>query len=109
MTYDSEEAIFLYLAIRSSIGVVAGESSGSGRSVWDYRLIRSYFQRRPSICLNSPPKLLNEELVMYLCDMFESILSSSGHLASYYALPLDKELPDDSLPKRGAIDMDTSS
>jgi anaphase-promoting complex subunit 1 len=109
MAHDSEEAIFLYLAIRSAINSVIENSDGSGRSVWDYRLIRTYFQRRPSIAVGSSSKLVNEELAVYLCDMFESNLSQDAHLSTYYALPLDQEGLTGSLAQGKAIDdMDTS-
>ena len=71
---DTQEALPLYLAIRSSITSI----QASGRTVvpfiWDFRLIRSYYEKRRRLVQDNVPRLLNSELVAYLIGMLENAL-----------------------------------
>jgi hypothetical protein len=75
LTLDTEEALPLYLALRSSIEAIKSGSRSSVRSIWDYRLIRSYYGERKRIVADSSPRLLNEELVTYLCELLENVIA----------------------------------
>ena len=99
---DTEEALPLYLTLRSSVdGLINSDSSATIRFVWDFRLIRTYYQRRRHLQTNCTPKLLNDELFSYLCELLESALlaepdgesSTSSHprlgpISVFYGLPL---------------------
>jgi hypothetical protein len=75
LTLDTEEALPLYLALRSSIEAVKSGSKSSVRSIWDFRLIRSYYGERKRIVADSSPRLLNDELVTYLCGILENVIT----------------------------------
>jgi hypothetical protein len=105
LTLDTEEALPFYLALRSVISAVKEDSSAAVRFVWDFRLIRSYYERRQNIIANSSTRLLNEELVTYLCGLLENTLIESasgrngntsgrslGPTSAYFDVPLDTDL-----------------
>jgi anaphase-promoting complex subunit 1 len=76
---DSEEALPLYLALRSAISSVqAGIRSGVSH-VWDFRLIRSYYEQRRRLIPDESPKLLNSEIIAYLSELLQnSIIGLDG-------------------------------
>lgn len=80
LTLDTEEALPLYLALRSAIEAVKSGSRSSVRSIWDFRLIRSYYGERKRIVADSSPRLLNDELVTYLSELVENVLADDWGL-----------------------------
>jgi hypothetical protein len=78
LVLDTEEALPIYLALRSVIGNVESGTCSVVPFVWDFRLIRSYYENRPRLLAEQCPRLLNCELVSYLVDLFESALRDGG-------------------------------
>jgi hypothetical protein len=84
LTLDTEEALPLYLALRSAIGAIKADSASSIRHIWDFRLILSYYDERRNIVTDSSPSLLNNELVTYLNELVEEIILAEGGLPKQF-------------------------
>jgi hypothetical protein len=78
LVLDTEEALPIYLALRSAIENTESGTCSVIPFVWDFRLIRSYYENRPRLLSEECPRLLNCELVSYLVDMFESALRNGS-------------------------------
>lgn len=101
LVLDTEEALPIYLALRSVVDNVYSGTCSPVPFAWDFRLIRSYYEQRPSLLKGNSPRLLNCELVSYLVDMFEntlrkandkfvnsdSIVPSGGSETVFYSIP----------------------
>ena len=75
MEMDSQQAIPLYLALRSSLNMV---NAGCARVsyAWDFRLIRSYYQEGGlGAAGQNSLGLLNSEIIAYLIELLEHTLS----------------------------------
>jgi hypothetical protein len=103
---DTQEALPLYLALRSAITSVQAGRRSAVPFVWDFRLIRSYYEQRRRLVPDSSPRLLNTEIVAYLNELLENALITGsapgkkmarkspmqltdGSLSIYYGIPLD--------------------
>ena len=76
---DSQQAIPLYLALRSSINMVDAGCSAGVAIAWDFRLIRSYYQEGGFGAVGrNTHGLLNCELVVYLIELLEHTLSNGN-------------------------------
>eukprot|EP00980_Cylindrotheca_fusiformis_P031132 scaffold25862_cov152-Cylindrotheca_fusiformis.AAC.3 len=74
---DSQEALPLYLALRSAVSSLqAGVRSGVVKA-WDFRIIRSYYEQRRRLVPDKSPRLLNSEIVAYLVELLENALVAS--------------------------------
>jgi hypothetical protein len=71
---DTQEALPLYLALRSAITSVQAGRRSAVPFVWDFRLIRSYYEQRRRLVPDSSPRLLNTEIVAYLNELLENAL-----------------------------------
>ena len=79
LVLDTEEALPIYLALRSVVDSVDSGSCSPVPFVWDLRLIRSYYEQRPKLFTANSPRFLNCELVSYLVDMFENTLKKANN------------------------------
>jgi hypothetical protein len=117
---DTEEALPLYLAVRSAIVSVQAGVRSAVPFVWDFRLIRSYYEQRRRLVPDSSPRLLNSELVTYLNELLENALRQpgpntldsttpkddtlhlrDGSLSIYYDVPIGTDLTTESLSNVG--------
>lgn len=80
---DKQEALPLYLTLRSAISVLHGGSCPPVTIAWDFRLVRSLYQASRNDCSGKiaasgtqSKRLLNCELVAYLIELLESKLVS---------------------------------
>ena len=95
LVLDTQDTLPLYLYLRGAIDSIASSRSPVP-FVWDFRLIRAYYQHRHRIVGNGNPRLINPELLAYLCEMLEQALLGrhrkssikSERLSTYYAAPL---------------------
>lgn len=71
---DSQEALPLYLALRSAISSLQAGIRSGVTYVWDFRIIRSYYEQRRQLVPDSSPRLLNSEIVAYLFELLEKAL-----------------------------------
>jgi anaphase-promoting complex subunit 1 len=90
--HDTQRAIPLYLALRSTIDMINAESGSRVASAWDFRLIRTYYQEKSlGVGAKGSNGLLNCELVAYLIELFENALShgnlNDGLLSVFYDSP----------------------
>lgn len=92
---DKQEALPLYLTLRSAISLLEGESCSPSSIAWDFRLIRSFYHIHPRAGTStiassgfSSTRLLNCELVAYLIELLESTLANGdlrqGFMSIYY-------------------------
>jgi len=70
---DTQQALPLYLALRSTIDMINGGYRSRVASAWDFRLIRTFYQKT-----KSSHGLLNCELVAYLIELLENALSKGN-------------------------------
>jgi hypothetical protein len=112
---DSEEALPLYLALRSAISSVQAGIRSGVTYVWDLRIIRSYYEHRRRLVPDTSPRLLNSEIVTYLIELLENALIGSdgkpkannsgepflqdGSLSVYFDAPLSAN---------GVVELDAS-
>ena len=76
---DSQQAIPLYLALRSSINMVNAGCSARVSFAWDFRLIRSYYHEGGlGAAGRSSHGLLNCELITYLIELLDYTLSGGN-------------------------------
>lgn len=92
---DSEEALPLYVALRNAILSVQAGISSAVPYVWDFRMIRAYYEQRHRIVPDTSPRLLNSEIVAYLCELLENAIFvggksklTDGSVAVYYDQPI---------------------
>lgn len=113
---DTEEALPLYLAIRSAVVSVQAGVRSAVPFIWDFRLIRSYYEERRRLVPDGSPRLLNSELVTYLNELMENAIAQEastgekakdGPLSIYYDVPIDSDLKSLSISKDSDI-MDLS-
>lgn len=95
---DTQEALPLYLAIRSAIVSVQAGLRCSVPFIWDFRLIRSYYEQRRRLVADESPRLLNSELVAYLNELLENELGVAiendsfpldGSVSTYFGVPIN--------------------
>merc|ERR1711862_970314 len=83
MGHDTQQALPLYLALRSPIDMIKARHPSRVASAWDFRLIRTFYEKK-----KSTHGLLNNELVAYLIELFEDSLShgniNDGLLSVFY-------------------------
>ena len=93
LVLDTQEGLPLYLAIRSAVSSVQAGISSAVPFVWDFRLIRSYYQQRRRLVPDESPRLLNSELVAYLTELVEHALdsqrTSEAPCSVFYDLPFN--------------------
>ncbi|CAJ1969662.1 unnamed protein product [Cylindrotheca closterium] len=76
---DTQEALPLYLALRTTISSLQTGSFSVATQVWDFRIIKSYYEQRRQLQVSdSSPRLLNSEIVAYLLELLEKLLVGSG-------------------------------
>mmetsp|Transcript_18176 Transcript_18176/g.37810 ORF Transcript_18176/g.37810 Transcript_18176/m.37810 type:complete len:292 (-) Transcript_18176:2417-3292(-) len=76
---DTQQALPLYLALRSSINMVNAGHSARVAHAWDFRLVRSYYQQRGLIAGDrNSHGVLNCELIAYLIELLEFALSKKN-------------------------------
>jgi anaphase-promoting complex subunit 1 len=76
---DSQQALPLYLALRSAINMVNAGCSARVAYAWDFRLIRSYYQEGGlGASGRNSHGLLNCELITYLIELLEYALSNGN-------------------------------
>eukprot|EP00536_Pseudo-nitzschia_multiseries_P002282 jgi/Psemu1/251518/estExt_Genewise1Plus.C_300110 len=105
---DTQEALPLYLALRSSINAIDAGHSARVAHAWDFRLIRTYYQQHsPMNGEKDSPGVLNCELIAYLFELLESALSSENSSNKILTI-LDVSHREDRMQKIGTDDMDLS-
>jgi hypothetical protein len=99
---DTQEALPLYLALRTTIESAACGGRADVFPSWDFRLIKSYYAHRHRLTEDSSPRILNMEIMAHLCEMLESkfqtllgrdseqgyVLVQNGPLSVLYEYPL---------------------
>lgn len=91
LSLDTEEALPLYLSLRCAVEA----STSHPHSIWDCRLIRSYYENRRRIVSDSSPRLLNTEIVAYINELTQRRLAKErvtdtfeAGFNTYYDAPL---------------------
>jgi anaphase-promoting complex subunit 1 len=75
---DTREAVPLYVALRRAVSLIEGQKSGNTLPfMWDFRLIRAYYDQNCSIW-NEPSVLLNSEILGCMIEMVENSLASGS-------------------------------
>lgn len=74
LTVNAEEALPLFLSLRSAVLSIENGVSSTSQSVWDMRLIQTYYKCRPNFVSDASPRILNQQLVASLIDMLERCL-----------------------------------
>jgi len=106
---DSQQALPLYLALRSSIDMVNSGYSARVAYAWDFRLIRSYYQRSSfGTGERNSNGLLNCELVTYLMELLEYALSNGNFGNTLLSVFHDSPSSTTRILKTDADDMDLS-
>jgi anaphase-promoting complex subunit 1 len=105
---DSQEALPLYLALRSAITMVDSGCSARATCAWDFRLIRSYYQLGGlgAVGTNSNG-LLNCELITYLIELLEYTISK-GNFGNNHLLVFHNSRREDRIRKLETDEMDLS-
>ena len=77
---DSQQALQIYLSLRSAINMISSGCSNRVAYAWDFRLIRSYYQDGGHGTNDKKSKgLLNRELLVYLIELFEYTISRGNY------------------------------
>lgn len=87
LSLDTEEALPLYLSLRCAVG----PCTFCPHSVWDCRLIRSYYENRSRTVSGSSPRLLNNEIIAYINELTQYTLSEGRPVegtTTYFDVPL---------------------
>lgn len=71
LVLDSQEAIPLYLSLRTDATCCHQSPVARTAAAWTFRLIQSYYMWRSRVVGDDVPCLLNSELLMYLTNMLE--------------------------------------
>lgn len=76
---DTEEALPLYLGLRTTISSLQAGSFSVATQIWDFRIIKSYYEHRRQLRISdSSPRLLNSEIIAYLLELLEKLLVAGG-------------------------------
>jgi len=79
LTTNTEEALPLYLELRSSVEAMRDGFASSAEAAWDVRLIRTYYESRSRIFVGSTStRLLSAEFVSLLNELAEKALSATS-------------------------------
>ena len=78
LVQDTPEAISLYLALRAAIKRAQSGCQSALSVVWDFRLIRSYYNWRARVVEERSPRILNSELVAYLYELLEKSMRETS-------------------------------
>ena len=78
LTKDTEEALPLYLKLRSSVESMRDGHPASIEAYWDIRLIQTYYQVYDNLVGGMKGRLLSAEFVAMLSEMVERALSSTS-------------------------------
>lgn len=74
LTGDKEDALPLYLLLRSAVGSIEADSATVAiQTIWDVRLIRNYYEERHRL-VSGGRRLLSPEFVSFLCEKLDSFL-----------------------------------
>ena len=105
---DSQQALPLYLALRSAINMVNAGCSARVSYAWDFRLIRSYYQEGGlGASGRNSHGLLNCELITYLIELLEYALSN-GNFGNNLLSVLHESPHKDRMQKLETDEMDLS-
>lgn len=77
LSSNTEEALPLYLKLRSSVEAMRDDFPASVEAVWDVRLIRTYYEARSRIVSDSTTRLLSAEFVSMMNELVEQGLSAT--------------------------------
>lgn len=96
---DTKEALPLYLALRTTISSLQVGFFSVATQVWDFRIIRSYYEHRHKLQISdSSPRLLNSEIVAYLLELLEKLLVRSAFATQLVGLAREASPQDGSVP-----------
>jgi anaphase-promoting complex subunit 1 len=96
---DTQEVLPLYIALRNYVSMIPTGHRTLSSAAWDFRLVRSYCERRGGQVVCADGSFLNSELLTYLIHLLEKALFTSNSSTSlqsiYYNLPADSKLAEE--------------